>query len=231
MVAEPRVFDDTIPLPQIVTTATETYASGTYSFYSLFGMTVSPDGNYLYACNGDPVICAIKISDATVIPLDTAIFGSGANPLRPATPRNLRFDNQGNLYIADTENSRILKVSAADSAVSCLAGGGTPDDYGNYQSGYQDGPAADALFDAPSDIAIDKAGNVYVADSGNGLIRKIDASNNVTTLVLEEVALNNLGLGKTNNFDSSGGEGGGGALSTWYLFGLATLVVTHLRRR
>jgi len=230
MVAEPRVFDDTIPLPQIVTTATETYASGTYSFYSLFGMTVSPDGNYLYVCNTDPAICAIKISDGTVIPLDTAIFGSEDNPLRPVFPRNLRFDSQGNLYIADTENSRILKVDAAAGSVACIAGG-MSDDYGYCQSGYQDGPGADALFNAPTDIVIDNAGNIYVADKGNGVIRKIDASNNVTTLALEEVALA-LGTSKSGGAGSGdGGGGGGGAPSPWYLLALATLVVARPRRR
>jgi len=236
--SEFRALETTIPLSQLVTTATETYASGTYSFYSLFGMSVSPDGNYLYACNTDPAICAIKISDGTVIPLDTAIFGSETNPLLPVSPRNLRFDSQGNLYIADTGNSRILKVAAADSTVSCLAGGGTPDDYGNYQSGYQDGPAATALFNAPTDIAIDSAGNVYVADSGNGLIRKIDTNNNVTTLALEEVALADLAPSTTpstaeTSADTSGGSdsSGGGAPSALYLLALGTLAVTRLRRR
>ena len=217
--------------PQALADA-ESYAPDAYSFWFLGGMALSPDGNYLYACTGAPAISAIKISDGTITPLDTTLFGDAADSLRPASPANLRFDAQGNLYIADTGNSRILKVSLADGsgAVTRLAGGGTPDADGNYESGYKDGPGATALFDAPTDIAIDNSGNIYVADNGNGVIRKIDTGNNVTTLALEEVSLASIN-GNADSGEGGGGGGGGGALSPWYLLALASLVVARLRRR
>ena len=79
-------------------------------------------------------------------------------------PLDVAVDAQGNLYVADTANHRIRKITPGR-AVTTLAGSGTP--------GNADGPAIEARFRGPEGVAVDSAGNVYVADTGNHRIRKV----------------------------------------------------------
>lgn len=88
-------------------------------------------------------------------------------------PRGMTSDGS-NLYIADSENNRIRKVVLATGIVTTLAGSG--------KAGSTDGKDAEASFDTPRDIVFEN-GNLYVADSGNDLIRRIDlATGTVSTL-------------------------------------------------
>jgi sugar lactone lactonase YvrE len=90
-------------------------------------------------------------------------------------PAGVATDNAGNLYIADTDNHTIRKVVAATGSVTTLAGlAGV--------SGSADGTGSQARFDNPSDVAVDGAGNVYVADTLNNTLRKVTASGVVSTL-------------------------------------------------
>ena len=95
-----------------------------------------------------------------------AVDGIGADA-RFALPQGLAADASGNLYIGDTENNTIRKLDIPSGVVSTVAG--TAGVTGN-----TDGPAATALLNRPNALAIDAAGNVYVADSLNQSIRKID---------------------------------------------------------
>jgi DNA-binding beta-propeller fold protein YncE len=96
-------------------------------------------------------------------------------------PAKIAIDNAGNIYVADTNNHRIRMLSV-DGTVSTIAG---RMDAG-YAAGYADGPASEARFQTPYGVAVDEAGNVYVADTGNHCIRVIApdgaASPTVTTL-------------------------------------------------
>jgi sugar lactone lactonase YvrE len=83
-------------------------------------------------------------------------------------------DGAGNVYVGDTGNGVIRKV-ATDGTVSTLAGSAT-------NRGNQDGTGANASFSSPGGVAVDSAGNVYVADAFNQTIRKISAAGAVTTL-------------------------------------------------
>lgn len=89
------------------------------------------------------------------------------------TPSGLALDHAGNLYIADTGNHAIRKLSK-DGQLSTLAGTG--------QAGQRDGLAAQAQFNGPTGVAVDERGNVYVSDTYNDQIRKIDTQGRVTTL-------------------------------------------------
>jgi hypothetical protein len=89
-------------------------------------------------------------------------------------PNSVAADSAGNLYVADTANDTIRKISP-DGTVSALAG--VPESHGS-----TDGPGDAARFWGPSGVAVDQAGNVYVADSGNNTIRKITPAGMVGTL-------------------------------------------------
>jgi len=88
-------------------------------------------------------------------------------------PQAVAVDYAGNLYIADTENSRIRKVS--NGVITTVAGSGTPG------FGGDNGPATGAQLYFPSGVAVDSALNLYIADSANNRIRKV--SNGVITTV------------------------------------------------
>jgi sugar lactone lactonase YvrE len=89
------------------------------------------------------------------------------------TPRGVAVDTAGNVYVADTDNHRIRKITPAG-VVTTLAGSGT--------QGYSEGSGTAAQFSAPYAVAVDAEGYVYVADQGNNRIRKISPAGVVTTL-------------------------------------------------
>ncbi|TEB14841.1 Chitinase A1 precursor [Pelotomaculum sp. FP] len=87
----------------------------------------------------------------------------------------LAVDSAGNLYFADSQNNRIRKVDTAG-VISTVAGNGA----GGF--GGDGGPATAAQLGYPHGVTVDSAGNIYIADSNNQRIRKVDASGNISTL-------------------------------------------------
>jgi len=99
--------------------------------------------------------------------------GSGPNA-RFSAPQGLAADAAGNLYVADTSNHTIRKITP-DGTVSTFAGQAS-------NPGHLDGIGSAARFVYPEGVAVDAAGNVYVADTANNTIRKISPTGNVITL-------------------------------------------------
>ena len=91
------------------------------------------------------------------------------------SPQGIAVDQADNIYVADTENHIIRKITPAG-VVSTIAGAAGV-------SGSADGDGSEARFLRPTGIATDSAGNVYVADNGNSTVRKITPAGMVSTVM------------------------------------------------
>ncbi len=123
---------------------------------------------------------------ANIVAVDNRIIetvaGGGIGDGELATNVGLRgqgtaIDSAGNIYIADTGNHRIRRVDAITKIITTVAGNGS---YGYSGDG---GNAADARLYSPSAVAVDSAGNIYVADLYNNRVRKVDAATKIITTV------------------------------------------------
>ena len=149
--------------------STEGYADGIGTnarFNQPAGVAVDASGN-VYVADKDNH-CIRKISpdgEATILAGSTNsgyADGIGTNA-QFSSPRGVAVDASGNVYVADTGNHRIRKISP--NGVSTTLAGST--------EGYADGIGTNAQFNNPAGVAVDASGNIYVADTGNNRIRKI----------------------------------------------------------
>jgi len=116
---------------------------------------------------------------------DTGNSGDGDDALtaRFNGPTGLAFEpKSGNLYIADSTNNRVRKVTR-EGKISTIAGTGA------IGGGGDGGPATKATLNVPVAIATDDRGDIFVADSGNNRVRRIDAAGTITTIA-PGIALN-----------------------------------------
>ena len=148
------------------------------------GIAVSSDGGTIYvADSGNNVIRKIVIAAGGSASMSTFAgtagnYGSSdgtGSAARFSDPEGIAVDASGNLYVADSGNNTIRKITPTG-VVSTLAGTA-----GNY--GSSDGTGTAASFDYPVGIAVDASGNLYVADLGYSLVRKITSEGVVTTII------------------------------------------------
>jgi sugar lactone lactonase YvrE len=130
---------------------------------------------------------------------DTAGFRDGSGTMALFNqPLGVCTDRAGNIYVADTYNNAIRKISPAG-AVTTISGKGQD------SAGYKNGHADSALFNLPTGVAIDTSGNIYVADNGNNVIRVISSLGIVSTLAGNDTLGYRNGLNATAEFFGVGG--------------------------
>ncbi|HEY1731607.1 MAG TPA: hypothetical protein VGG15_07650, partial [Terriglobales bacterium] len=141
------------------------------------------DANYLYiADTHNQRIRRLDLTTGliTTVAGSTAGF-SGDQGMATAAqfnlPTALAVDASHNLYIADTMNHRIRKITAATGLIATVGGNGTQGFSGD------NGPATAAAIDSPSGLAVDVAGDLYIADTHNHRVRKIDAASGIITTI------------------------------------------------
>ena len=180
-------------------------------FNAPFGLTVNFSTSILYV--GDSSNNTIrKITSSGVVstlagtPLTTgATDGTGGSALFNL-PEGEATDAAGNVYIADTASSTIRKMTPTGTVTTIAGQAGV--------QGLTDGTGTASLFNQPEALTVDTAGNIYVADTGNGVIRKITPVGVVTTPILSTPSTSSATPSASTPAPSSGG---GGAFDDWFL--------------
>jgi serine/threonine-protein kinase len=158
------------------------------AFSNMMGIAVDDRGNIYVADSRNNMIRKISADGMVTTIAGSGLAGSADGKGTAASffyPEGVAVDRNGNLYVADTHNSLIRKISP-DGIVTTLAG----------QRIYHTIPGMDTIarFDNPAGIAVDPSGYVFVADCGNDLIRKISPDGKVQNIA---------GIGKKGSKDSS----------------------------
>jgi sugar lactone lactonase YvrE len=102
--------------------------------------------------------------------------GGPATSASLSSPGGIAVDEAGNLFIADTGNSRVRRVDAATGIITTVAGNG------KFSFGGDGGRATSASLNSPEDVAVDAAGNLFIVDTFNSRIRRVDTNGNITTV-------------------------------------------------
>ncbi|MGA9334753.1 MAG: hypothetical protein WBV39_10800, partial [Rudaea sp.] len=126
--------------------------------------------------------------------------GGQATAAQLFNPFAVAFDDSGNMYIADVANNDIRKVTPAG-IISTVAGNQSPGYSGD------GGAATSAQLHSPIGVAIDHAGNLYIADSGNNVIRKVTPDDTIGTVAGNGASgySGDGGLATSARFDSPAG--------------------------
>jgi len=168
------------------------------------GLAVDASGNVYVADAGNACIRMIR-PDGTV----TTVAGTGrpgfsgdggpAVQAQLSFPSGLAVDSDGNLYIADTDNQRVRMVNP-EGIISTVAGNGNQGFSGD------GGPAAEAELVSPTGVALDRKGNLYIADFGNSRVRVVSPDGVIRTFAGSESV----------GYDGDGGPADRAALTSPY---------------
>lgn len=149
-------------------------------FYSPTGIVIDSSGNLYITDSGNNLMQEVTsgLGLLTFAGLQEPGYGGDGGPAAAAHfyyPKGLAIDSRGNMYIADMANNVIRKI-AASGTISTVAGNGTQGFSGD------NGPATSAQLYSPLSVAVDAAGNLYIADTGNQRIREVTVAGTITTI-------------------------------------------------
>jgi hypothetical protein len=182
-------------------------------------MATDRSGNIFIADTANHAIRKVSASTGII----TTVAGNGlighfgdGGPAASAQlfyPRDVAVDGSGNIFIVDSGNCVIRKITASTGVISTVAGT-PPDGSGNYFCGFSGdgGPATSAqlypidLLIPAGGVAVDSSGNIFIADTGNGVIREVSASTGIITTV----------AGNANSVFVGGGDGGPATSATLF---------------
>ncbi len=163
------------------------------SFNYPYGLALDQRGNIYIADYYNNRIRKIDTGGmiTTIVGMGSGAYGGDGHAASNASlngPTGIAIDSSGNIYIADYLNSRVRKVDASG-IITTIAGNGTLGFSGD------GGAATDANLQNPIDVAVDRSGNIYIADQGNYRVRKVNTSGLISTIA-------------GNGTSSSTGDGG-----------------------
>ena len=142
-------------------------------------MAVDGSGNVYVADTNNHTIRKITSAGVVTTLAGTAGTSGSTNATGTAAtfnrPRGVAVDGSGNIYVADTDNHIIRKITSGGVVTTFAGTAGNP--------GSTDGSGAAARFNYPNGLAVDVNGDVYVADTGNHTVRRITSDGVVSTLV------------------------------------------------
>jgi sugar lactone lactonase YvrE len=143
------------------------------------GVAVDAAGNLYIADSGNNRVREVSHASATIATFAGGFLGDGgaATAAILAAPADAAVDSSGDIFIADTNDNRVREVNRATGAITTVAGNGGAG-YGG-----DNGQATAAMLDAPDAVALDSAGNLYIADSGNNRVREVNLSSGLITTV------------------------------------------------
>jgi Abnormal spindle-like microcephaly-assoc'd, ASPM-SPD-2-Hydin/NHL repeat len=160
------------------------------------GLATDRSGNVFIADTANNAVREVSASTGKITTLagDGLIgFSGDGGPATSAElffPRDVAVDGSGNVFIMDAGNCTVRKITASTGVISTVAGT-PPDSDGNFSCGFSGdgGPATSAqlfpidLLTPAGGVAVDSSGNLFIADTGNGVIREVSASTGIITTV------------------------------------------------
>ena len=211
-----NITTDTFSCTNVTTAAVSTFAGSTTAgnldgtgtaaeFKGPIGIAVDSAGNLYVADSGNNEIRMITPAGAVTTLAGTGTAGdvNGAGNVAEFNyPTGVAVSSSGTIYVADYYNNQIREITCTGSTastctVSTLAGSGAP--------GNLDGTGSAAEFDNPSGVAMDSAGNLYVADFNNNEIREVTPAGVVTTVAGSPTAGDANGSGTSASFNGPAG--------------------------
>jgi uncharacterized protein (TIGR03437 family) len=147
------------------------------------GVAVDGSGNVYIADFGNYRVR--KVSGGTITTVagngynasTVGTYGEGGQAVNaPVAPYNVALDSTGNIFIADSQDNIIRKVTVSTGIITTVAG--------NAYNGFagDGGPAINAVLSGPQGMAIDASGNIFIADTGNYVIREVTTNGNINTI-------------------------------------------------
>lgn len=167
------------------------------------GIVTDPSGNVYFCDRENNAVRKIDLNGNISTIVGTGVAGYNGDNIQGTkaqlnTPWRVTIDPAGNLYIADSGNDRIRKL-APNGIITTVAGNGSPGYSGD------GGAATSATLRIPEQAELDVYGNLYIADTGNNVIRKVDTSGTITT-----IAGTGFGAGVGNSTGNGAYSGDGG---------------------